>query len=219
MPATALAQIDSLADLPLHPLPAAAPGPLLAVFLSGDGNWADLDQTVSQVLIQHGVAVVGLESRAYLAHGPRKTPDAIGRDLARILRVYLKAWSRSAVVVIGYSRGAELAPFAVSRLPVNLRRQVRLVALLGPAPNANFTFHFVDMLSEKERDDDLAMLPEVAKLAGIRLLCVYGTDEKHSLCPLLLPGTARVVAKSGGHHFDKNFSALGDLIFEESKAP
>ena len=72
---------------------------------------------------------------------------------------------------------------------------------------------------EKDRDDDLPMLPELAKLAGTRVLCVYGTEEKRSLCPLLPAGTARVVAKVGGHHLDKDYAALAQLIVEESRAP
>lgn len=219
LPARATGQGGALADLPLHLLPAPGAGPLLAVILSGDGNWADLDQAIAAGLVSRGVAVVGLESRSYLTHGSRKDPATIARDLEQILQSYLKGWHRSAVVVIGYSRGAELAPFAVSRLPAELRRQIRLLALLAPATNASFTFHFSDLISEKDRDDDLPMLPELAKLAGTRVLCVYGTEEKRSLCPLLPAGTARVVAKVGGHHLDKDYAALAQLIVEESRAP
>ena len=215
----ALAQERPLADLPLHALPASGTNPLLVVFLSGDGNWADLDQTVSQALVEHGVAVVGLESRAYLRRAPRKGPDTFARDLERILREYLQAWGRTSVAIVGYSRGAELAPFGASRLPVDLRRRLRLVALLGPQTSANFTFHLSDLLGDRQRDDDIPMLPEIAKLSGTRILCVYGVEERQSLCPLLPAGSARVVLKSGGHHFDKNYPALASLILDESKAP
>lgn len=70
-PVPALAQGRPLADLPLHALPAIGTNPLLVVFLSGDGNWAELDLAVSEALVEHGVAVIGLESRAYLRRAPQ----------------------------------------------------------------------------------------------------------------------------------------------------
>jgi type IV secretory pathway VirJ component len=107
----------------------------------------------------------------------------------------------------------------VSRLSVDLRRHVRLVTLLNPASGANFTFHFTDLFADKRRADDVPILPELAKLTGTRVLCVYGVDEKESLCPLIPPGTARIVAKPGGHHFDEDYPALAKLILDESKEP
>lgn len=213
-----VAQADPLGDLPLHLVPAEGHDSTLAVLLTGDGNWADIDEVIATQLVQRGVAVVGVEARSYLNHGERKTPELVGHDLERILRHYLTWWNRSSVIVIGYSRGAELAPFALTHLPVDLRRRVRLLALLAPAPNTNFTFHLTDLLSDKERKDDLPMLPEIAKLAGTRILCVYGTEEKTSLCPMLPAGSARVIAKTGGHHLDKDFAALATLIYSESLA-
>lgn len=218
-PALLSAQAGPPADLPLQLLPASTAGPMLAVFMTGDGDWAELDRDVAGALVQHGVAVVGFESHSYLAHGAHKSPDTIGLDLERILQYYLKAWGRSTVLVIGYSRGAQLAPFAVSRLSADLRRHVRLIALLNPALSANFTYHFADLLGDKRRADDVPILPELAKLTGTRVLCVYGVDEKESLCPLIPTGTARIVTTSGGHHFDGDYPALAKLILDESKAP
>ncbi|MEP6590840.1 MAG: AcvB/VirJ family lysyl-phosphatidylglycerol hydrolase [Gemmatimonadota bacterium] len=212
------AQGADFPDLPVHALPAAGSDSLLAVILTGDGNWAEIDRVIAAQLVERGVAVVGLESRSYLNHGGPKSPDVIGRDLERLLRHYMALWKRSRVIVIGYSRGAELAPFGVSRLPADLRRRVQLLVLLAPAPNANFTFHLTDLLSDKVRNDDLAMLPEMAKLTGTRVLCVYGTEEKHSLCPLLPAGAAHVVATVGGHHLDRDFAALAALIHVESQS-
>ncbi|MGH8506085.1 MAG: AcvB/VirJ family lysyl-phosphatidylglycerol hydrolase, partial [Stenotrophobium sp.] len=60
----------SLGDLPVIELPAAAVpsnanADTLAVILSGDGGWADLDKSVGKALSQKGVAVVGVDSLRY----------------------------------------------------------------------------------------------------------------------------------------------------------
>ena len=35
--------------------------------------------------------------------------------------------------------------------------------------------------------------PEAAKLAAVRTLCIYGQDERDSLCPQLAPGHVQAV--------------------------
>ena len=44
-----------IAKLPLIELPAKPSGPLLAIVLSGDGGWRDLDKTISEKLQSTGV--------------------------------------------------------------------------------------------------------------------------------------------------------------------
>src|SRR5271156_3485301 len=45
--------------LPLVELPASSPSRLMAVFLSGDGGWRDIDKTIAENLQSLGVSVVG----------------------------------------------------------------------------------------------------------------------------------------------------------------
>ena len=113
-----LAAQSDVEDLPLSLTP-ATPGPLLAVLLTGDGGWAAGDKSMAQALAQRGVAVAGLNSARYVERA--RTPDEAAGDLARIMRHFLGAWHRQRVVLIGYSRGADLIPFMVSRLPADLR--------------------------------------------------------------------------------------------------
>jgi type IV secretory pathway VirJ component len=43
-------------------------------------------------------------------------------------------------------------------------------------------------------------------------LCLYGVDEKDSLCPQLAPAHARAVPLTGGHHFGGDYDALAKRI-------
>ena len=58
------------------------------------------------------------------------------------------------------------------------------------------------------------MVPEVEKLRGLRLLCVYGADETDSSCPRLPPSLARIERLSGGHHFGGDYAALARLVLD-----
>jgi type IV secretory pathway VirJ component len=187
----------AVAALPLVEVPTAAPGHVLAVLVSGDGGWAPGDRGLARALAERGVAVVGLNALRYFAHA--RTPDESARDLARILGYYLSAWGRDSVVVIGYSRGADVVPFMVTRLPDSLRHRLALVALLGPSRWASFQFHPIDLVESIHRPSDLPVAPEIERLRGMPVLCIYGRRDTTAICQTLAHALARPVVRDGGH--------------------
>ena len=202
---------DGVKGLPLHEVPTKSPAPTaVAIFLSGDGGWAGLDRRVSDDLAAHGVSVVGLDSRAYLMK--TRTPDEAAADVARVMRHYTAQWAVQHVAVVGYSRGADMAPFVVNRLTGDLRSQLALVALLGPAERASFQFHWTDLLTDTSKPSDPPILPELERLRGTPVLCVYGKDEKESLCRLADTSAVRVDKRKGHHHFDGDYDAIAAEI-------
>ncbi len=207
--AAARAQLPSVADLPLTEVPAKGTGHLLAVFLTGDGGWVALDQGVSAELAAAGIPVVGFNQRSYLWAG--KTPDQAAADLARIITTYGAHWHRDSVIVIGYSRGAGIAPFAVNRLPPAMRGTVKLVVLIGSEHLADFHFRMRDLISSAPAPDAVPLMPEIRQLGAVPLLCFYGEDEKDSICRDLAP-PAVVVKMSGGHHLDGAYPEIGKRI-------
>ncbi len=185
-------------SLPLVEVPSVVDGPLLAFLISGDGNWAGADKDMAAELAAHGIPVVGLKARDYLT-SRRATPAGTTADAEQVLRTYLERWDRREIVLVGYSRGAELMPFVANGLPGDLRDRVRLIALLGPTDHASFRFHTIDLVRDVHRATDLPVLPDVERLGWTQVLCVYGDDEKNSLCRLELPDFVRVVERDGGH--------------------
>jgi type IV secretory pathway VirJ component len=186
-----------VAALPLVERPAAGDDPRFAVLLTGDGGFVEADKSMAAALNRRGISVVGFDSRQYLTT-PR-TPEVASLDLARIIRHYTAAWRRPRVLIVGYSRGADIGPFMVNRLPDGLRSSVALVALIGPGPAANFHFHWVDLLKRVARPDDVLVEPELEKLRGIPIACIYGRDDHDAICPRLDPNLARIVERDAGH--------------------
>jgi type IV secretory pathway VirJ component len=183
----------------------------LVVFFSGDGGWAAIDREISKVLADDGMPVVGLNALQYF--WTKRTPDTASSDLESIIARYLGQWHKSRVVLAGYSRGADVLPAMISRLPVETRTKIRAIVLLGPSPKVEFEFHVGDWLHDTSAG--LPVKPEVAKLAPAHILCVYGESDHDSLCPALKsqPGVNVVVLK-GAHHFDGGYANLGRLIVE-----
>jgi type IV secretory pathway VirJ component len=206
------ADSTSIAGLPLIEVPAPnTSGGTMAVILSGDGGWAAGDKQMAAGLTEHGVPVVGLDIPSYLE--VKRTPDGTAGDLGRLLEHYLSAWHMSHVILIGYSHGAGIAPFMVSRLSPKLRDRISLLAMFGLENRVSFEFHLADIIGDIGHQGDLPVLPEVLKLRGTRMLCVSGSDETHSLCPSLDPSIAVVETRPGGHRIaGSQGRAMVDLI-------
>jgi type IV secretory pathway VirJ component len=202
---------SGLGDLPIIEIPASAQGPAsdaVAIMLSGDGGWAGLDQGVAAQLTARGLPVVGLDSLRYF--WTARTPAGMAADLDRLIRYYVPHFAKRRAILIGYSQGADVLPFAVNRLPAATRAEVGLVALLGISPHALFEFHLTSWIADS--DSGPATLPELRGLTGIRVLCVYGADEDASPCTKLDPKAATIDKLAGGHHFDGNYAGLADSV-------
>jgi type IV secretory pathway VirJ component len=207
---------NDVADLPLIEISATGSDSMFAILFTGDGGWAAADRGLSASLAAHGVPVVGLDAPIYLT--PGRTPDESARDLVRVIRHYVMAWHRNRVVVIGYSRGADIVPFMVARLPDELRRRVSLVALLGPSEWVEFEYHLVDLVANIHRPGDLPVRPEVERLRGTPVLCIYGQHDRHAICPDLDPSLARPILRAGGHGVSKGEGpALADTILGNAR--
>ena len=198
-----------LSGLPIIEVPATEPGKRFAVLLSGDGGWAGIDKSLGTALAAQGVPVAGFDSLRYFWSA--RTPDELAADLDRVIRYYAAHWGRSEVLLVGYSQGADVLPFALNRLPAATRASVRLTALLGVGQKASFEFHLANWMGPS---GDLPIAPEALKLRAASTLCIYGVEEKDSLCPELAPDHARAMPLAGGHHFGGDYDELARLIVD-----
>jgi type IV secretory pathway VirJ component len=185
----------TVAKLPLHEAPVSRDGRHLAFLITGDGGYAPGDKGIAETLAARGIPTVALNARDYL--GTKRLPDEVARDAAAVMRRYLATWHRDSVILVGYSRGADMAPFIVTRLPVELRERLSLVTMIGLGERASFEFHWSDLVKDTRRPTDIAVEPEVMKIHGVRMLCLYGEGEKNSLCPTL--STVRADRHAGRH--------------------
>jgi type IV secretory pathway VirJ component len=201
----------TLKDLPLIEVSQTGTGndDAFAVLLSGDGGWAGIDKEVARSLAERGIPVVGWDTLRYF-WSPR-TPEGVARDLDRTVQYYATAWNRHHALVIGYSQGADVLPFAVNRLPEATRRMIQTTTLLGLGRNAAFEFHLANWVGPAA---GLPILPEYQKLSRANTVCVFGTGDKDSLCVDFPPGTAGIVELTGGHHFDGDYDGLARLILK-----
>ncbi|MBL8658776.1 MAG: virulence factor family protein [Rhodospirillales bacterium] len=216
---TVLAQAHEQADdseevgigaLPLVPLPVDNPGGLMAIIYSGDGGWRDADRRLGEALQANGVPVVGVDSLRYFWNA--KTPERIAADLALILSHYQDAWGTPKAILIGYSFGADILPFAINRLTPEAKAGIVQISLLGLAERADFAIQVAGWLGAGPSDEALPVRPEIANLDLSRVQCFYGQEEDDSLCPTPALSGAEVIAMPGGHHFDGEYEKIAERI-------
>lgn len=206
--------VTNVRDLPIVELRAShATGNTVAIILSGDGGWADIDEKVGKRLQARGVDVIGVDMRDYLRSGGR-SPAIIGRDVSRIARRYMALWQKRDVALVGYSRGSDLAPFAANNLAPDIRPHLTLIAMLALLERASFSYHFSDLWRTTSGSGDTPILPQLEGLRGVAMLCVYGAQEKESLCRTAPTGLMTVMQRNGKHHFDGDYNALGDIVYQ-----
>jgi type IV secretory pathway VirJ component len=201
-----------VADLSLVEVPArGAERAALAVLLTGDGGWAEIDKSVADGLAAAGVPVVGWSSLSY--YWTPRTPQAAADDLARIIAHYAEAWRKDRVLLVGYSFGADVLPFLVSRLPALTREHVAGVTLLGLSSTAAFEFHISSWLGGGG-DGAHPTVPEVETLT-VPVTCVVGDGEADSACSALRGPHVRRVVVGHGHHFGGDYERLAAVVVEQ----
>lgn len=198
------AATDSVDDLPLHLYATPVPADTMAIVLSGDGGWVQLVKDVTGVLQARGYPVVGLVSPEYF--GRRRTAPETSADLARLMRHFMAAWGARHVVLIGYSRGADALPFMLDGLPADLRARIPVVGLVGIEHQMDFEFHLTSLFGS-HTDSAVPIRPVLERLRGLPFVCVYGRDERDTLCPEV-GHLATVLARDGGHHFDGDYAGI-----------
>ncbi len=204
---------SDVSSLPLVPLPVAKPaGSVMALVWSGDGGWRDIDKELGGLLVDRGIPVVGVDTLRFFWNS--KTPEQVAAALNAIIDHYGHLWNTPDVLLIGFSLGADVLPFAINRLPAATRSQIRQVSLLSPSQAADFKVHISGWFGVGPSKDAVPLDPEFTKLDRRLVQCFYGADERDdSGCrlPSLAQGV-EIEELAGGHHFDGDYTAVLDRI-------
>ncbi len=206
---------DNVANLPLIELPAASPTRLMAIFLSGDGGWRDIDKTIGENLQSLGVSVVGWDSVRYFWR--KKTPEETAADLADVINAYSAKWGADKIALIGFSFGADVLPFLYDRLRPELKRRVAMLSLLSAGEAADWEIRVVGWLGAGPSAEATPLAPALKPIAGSLIQCFYGDQDSGSSCPAMASLGAEVIEKNGSHHFDGNYALIARQILDGFK--
>lgn len=194
-------------NLPILELPAESSSSYFVLLFSGDGGWKPIDQSIAQNLNNKKVPVVALNIMKYLWN--EKTPLQIAKDLEKLIDTYLRKWNKKSVVIVGYSMGAEVLPFALNQTNIYYLDKIQNLILIAPSQKTIFKIKLMNYISDGNEGQEV--FPEIKKLKIGKMYCICD-DKKYSLCQLNLNGIMENSILRGGHHFDGDYSALNKLI-------
>lgn len=194
-------------DLPLEvvwPKEASA----VVIFVSGDGGWAELDESVAQGLAAKGIAVIGWNTLRYF--WLEKTPETFTADLQRLLAALPAGLP---VFAGGYSFGAETVPVVVARAsPGSPLRGLSGLVLLAPGPYAAFEVSPLDWFRSDSPPTSHPVTKALASMPDIPAICLEPAGDDDSGCKIEPRPKFVHVAMSGGHHFDRDYDGLASRI-------
>ncbi len=174
------------ADATVAEYPTRAPGERLALILTGDDGVTPTIQSLADHLAGDGVPSVVLTPAA-----ASETPDGAAASVDRIARAHLKGWSRDRLLLLGTTRGASIAPFVVNRMGRDLRERVEGIVLFGLQSRVSFTRRWHQPWRQTPSPTDLPVLPELERLRGLQILCLYRDMVRDTFCSSLDPTLAQ----------------------------
>jgi len=187
----------------------------MAILLTGDGGWAEIDKELAKILADQGIPTVGFDSLSYFWKA--RTPLTTSQDIERVITQYLEKWNKKKVILIGYSFGADVLPFIANNLPTETKQKISLIALLGMGKTAAFEFRLSSWMNADKSHDRLAILPEIENMKWANSICVYGVADTAAYCSSVVSHGVKAISMSGDHHFDEKYDALVKHIIDNQK--
>jgi type IV secretory pathway VirJ component len=177
------------------------------IFLTGNGGWTKIVQSVTHYLNSKNVSVLAINIKKYL--WSEKNPGQIACDLETLIERYSIKWGQKKVVFMGYSMGAEVLPFAINCMEDKYMDELNDVILIAPWQKATFKVRLRDYFFEVNKGTDI-----YAELLKMRTKKAYiiCDDSDISICHKELEGVIDHDLLVGGHHFKHDYITLSKLI-------
>jgi len=177
----------------------------ILLFISGDGGWSNFDKTLVQILAEHDVSTVAINTLKYFWH--EKPPDQVADDLKKLVEVCRR--SDLPLLAGGYSFGAEVMPVVLDR--PDLKGVFAGLILISPGASASFEVSMLDWLRTKEKATPYKVVDHARALQGLPIFCVAGERDQESICAALRGEEQRdIVLLPGAHHFSGQYEKVGD---------
>lgn len=189
-------------ELPLKEYYVDGKSDYFVIMYTGDGGWKSLALGMADYFHNNNVPFVGLDVKKYF--WTKRTQNEIVASLEKIINYYCSEWHKNKVVLIGYSFGAEVLPFAAGEIGCDLKLKIKKVILIAPGKKAAFEVTIGSMLDFS--GDGLPVAPELSKTRydAFYIIC---DDSQDALCNVLDKQYDYKIL-NGGHHFDGDFEDL-----------
>jgi len=176
----------------------------LIFYISGDGGFNKFSTTFMEAINKQGYAVIGLSAKDYF--WSRKKPQEAANAIEAAINESNKQWKKKNIVLIGYSFGADVAPFMFTHFSSAMAARVNQLILLSPSPKTDFEIHVMQMLGWGKNTGE-SVPAEINKISK-PISFIVGDDENEFPFSQLTIRNKQIVKMPGGHHYDGDVNAL-----------
>lgn len=193
---------EDIADLSVTLIPSKKNGgETMVFFLTGDGGWNKFSQKLADEYAAVGIPVVALNSLKYF--WKKRTPAETAEAVSALLYQYSREWKKKTIQLCGYSFGADVMPFIVTRLPIDLKEKVSSIQLLSPSAYTDFEVHISYLFMSKKFN----VATEVQKI-NKPIVCYYGAEEKEKPLKAITMTNLKLIILAGEHHYEDSFAKI-----------
>ena len=176
----------------------------LLIYLSGDGGMNSFSTSFLKSVCNKGYSIIGIDAKDYF--WKKKTPEQASAAVGAVTARFLRDWNLKSFILIGYSFGADVAPFILTRLPTTLSGSARQLVLLSPSATTSFEIKLTEMLGIGG-NKGVSVGSEINKITKPVLL-VFGNDEKEFPLSEVNLKNKKLLFLAGGHHYDGDVEGL-----------
>ncbi|SEL51281.1 AcvB/VirJ family lysyl-phosphatidylglycerol hydrolase [Parapedobacter koreensis] len=199
-------------DLPVMEVKAANESLPLILYLSGDGGYNTFSQRLVAEISSKGYGVLVLDARNYFWKA--KTPQQLAADMASLLAGRLQNPRSQQVFVVGYSFGASVIPFMLSRLPSELLAKVGMAVCISPGRFADFEVTLATLLNNSKGNEHYPVVEECRKLKTCPCYFLFGKDEDAGVTRSFIEAGMPVAVLPGSHDYRNDIGALSKKLLE-----
>ncbi|HEY5406347.1 MAG TPA: AcvB/VirJ family lysyl-phosphatidylglycerol hydrolase [Ginsengibacter sp.] len=199
-------------DFPIKEWTSTSQDKPLIFYLSGDGGLNRFSNSLCDGINKKGYEVVELNSKSYF--WDKKTPEQTATDVNNYLVKKLAGRKNQQVVMIGYSFGADVLPFILTRLPKDVHEKILVSFLMASSGSTDFEIHWSDIFGGNSKRD-LDVVSEVNKLVDDKIVIISSSDDRHLEANKITLKRYTHEVLPGGHHFDGDTDEIVKVILND----
>ncbi|WP_173780618.1 AcvB/VirJ family lysyl-phosphatidylglycerol hydrolase [Frigoriflavimonas asaccharolytica] len=179
-------------------------------YISGDGGFNTFSQSMGKDLHNLGYDVFALDTKDYFWQN--KSPQEASEDTEKFLKKMTKHRDNKKVILIGYSYGAEVAPFIYNRFDDDFKENISKLIIIGPTAVNDFKIH-LDEYVFKPVQYGYSVVKEVNKLGSLPFTLVVSDDEVNAFPKNKITlKSYEYMHLAGSHDFSGNTQMVVDSI-------
>ena len=179
-------------------------------YISGDGGFNNFSKTFSQELHRYGYDVFVLNTKKYF--WTKKTPLQASQETENYLKQITKNRNNKKIIIIGYSYGADVAPFIYNRFDSDFQKNIQDLMIIGPSRVNDFEIHVEEYIMG-EQEYGYSVVHEMNQVKNVAFTLVI-SDLEYKYFPFneITLKDYQFLHLSGNHHFGGNTKMLADSI-------